>query len=140
MKDLQRYLELIVDPTFDDFTRNRQSVRHCFLACLATFHAIDRAASLVKINRANLRREWRKKSLEFQLVDIIAHHLKHMESDYGKGTIRGKIPIEYALGIGKEGDTLDVRNLYFVIRDAIRFVRQQTGLAREDSADYQTPL
>ena len=33
MNTLARYLELIVDPTWDDFHSNRRSVRRPFLAC-----------------------------------------------------------------------------------------------------------
>jgi hypothetical protein len=33
-----------VEPTFKDFERNRDSVRHTFLACVTIYHAIDRAA------------------------------------------------------------------------------------------------
>ena len=82
--DLARYLEIIVEPTFDDFSRNRASVRHAFLACVAIYHAIDRVSSPNKrggISTGNLREEWRTQSLEFTLVDIIAHHFKHVQSN-----------------------------------------------------------
>jgi hypothetical protein len=32
VKTLARYLEIIVDPTFDEFHGNRGSVRHAYLA------------------------------------------------------------------------------------------------------------
>src|ERR1017187_642084 len=38
---LARYLEVIVDPTFDDFYGDRGSVRLAYLACVAIFHAVD---------------------------------------------------------------------------------------------------
>jgi hypothetical protein len=41
MEDLERYLKDIVEPTIKDFKDNPASVRHAFLACVATFHAID---------------------------------------------------------------------------------------------------
>ena len=44
MIDLARYIESIVDPTFEDFKRNPELIRHGYLACVATYHAIDRAA------------------------------------------------------------------------------------------------
>ena len=36
MNTLARYLEVIVDPTWDDFDGNRKSPRLAFLACVAT--------------------------------------------------------------------------------------------------------
>jgi len=74
---LARYLQVIVDPTFDDFYRDRSSVRLAYLACVAIFHAVDRAADESGTRSANLRQEWCKESLEFKLVDVIAHHFKH---------------------------------------------------------------
>jgi len=77
--ELARYLEHFVDPTFEDFKKNPLSMRHAFLACVATYHAIDRAA--YPKTSANLRRDWRRESLEFRIVDIVAHHFKHVRSD-----------------------------------------------------------
>ena len=74
VKTLARYLEVIVDPTFDDFYRDRGSARLAYLACVAIFHAVDRAAEESGTRSANLRQEWCKESLEFKLVDVIAHH------------------------------------------------------------------
>jgi hypothetical protein len=79
MDTLARYLELIVDPTFDDFAANRGSVRHAFLACVTIFHAIDRAAEEKGQRAAHLRQLWCKESVEFKLVDVIAHHFKHVK-------------------------------------------------------------
>lgn len=45
MKTLARYLEVIVDPTFDDFYRDRRSVRLAYLACVVIYHSVDRAAN-----------------------------------------------------------------------------------------------
>jgi hypothetical protein len=56
--DLGRYLELIVEPTFDEFEKNRASVRHAFLTCVAIYHAIDRVSYPNK--PGNLRKEWGK--------------------------------------------------------------------------------
>ena len=44
VNDFAEYMELIVEPTFEDFQRNGGSVRHAYLACLAIYHAVDRAA------------------------------------------------------------------------------------------------
>ena len=118
--DLGRYLELIVEPTFDEFKKNRASVRHAFLTCVAIYHAIDRASYPNK--PGNLRKEWGKQSLEFKLVDIIAHHFKHVHSsDEIIGIRRPGLPISRALGFNDAGDQMDLRNLFFVIRDAMKF-------------------
>jgi hypothetical protein len=128
MDTLARYLELIVDPTFDDFAANRGSVRHAFLACVTIFHAIDRAAEEKGQRAAHLRQLWCKESVEFKLVDVIAHHFKHVKSSDEKiPPSRPGLPIGHALGFNQAGDEMDLRNLYFVIRDAVRFVHRKAG-------------
>lgn len=123
---LGRYLELIVDPTWDDYHKNRESVRHAFLACVTIFHAIDRVAEEKGERAAHLRQLWWAESLEFKLVDVIAHHFKHVKSsDERIPASRPGLPIGFALGFNEAGDTMDLRNLYFVIRDAVRFVHQK---------------
>jgi hypothetical protein len=127
MKSLARYLELIVDPTLEDFTKNPTSLRHAFLACVAIFHAIDRASEEKGISRGNLRREWGK-TAEFKIVDIVAHHFKHVVSDDEKNIERRRkpsIPITFVLGFNDAGDQMELRNLFFVIRDAVKFVHKQ---------------
>jgi hypothetical protein len=47
---------------------------------VAIFHAVDRAAEEKGTRSANLRQGWSKESLEVKLVDIIAHHFKHVQS------------------------------------------------------------
>lgn len=128
MKTLARYLEVIVDPTFDEFYRDRGSVRLAYLACVAIFHAVDRAADESGIRSAKLRQEWRNESLEFTLVDVIAHHFKHVRSSDEKipPTRRG-IPIGHALGFDETGESMDLRNIYYQIRDAVRFVHKKAG-------------
>ena len=37
-------MELIVEPTLEEYNRNSASVRHAYLACLVTYYAVDRAA------------------------------------------------------------------------------------------------
>jgi hypothetical protein len=117
MKTLARYLEIIVDPTFDDFHGNRGSVRHAYLTCVAIFHAADRVAEENGKRAAVVRQDWCKESLEFKLVDVLAHHFKHVQS----------LPIAFALGFDECGEAMDLRNLYYVIRDAVRFVHQKAG-------------
>jgi hypothetical protein len=128
MKTLARYLEIIVDPTFDDFYANRSSIRLAYLTAIAIFHAVDRMAEETGKSSAHWRQVWANESMEFKLVDILAHHVKHVRSNDERipATTPG-IPIGFALGFGEDGEGLDVRNLYFVIRDAVRFVHSKAG-------------
>lgn len=122
MNDLSRYLDLIVDPTITDFQRNPTSVRHAFLACLVTYHAIDR----VRSPPGNLRKKWGKESLEFAAVDLIAHRFKHVKHKGDKNPKPDTIPLTFALGFDKEGEKLELRNLYFLVRGAAKFIRNQS--------------
>jgi hypothetical protein len=72
MDGLTRYLKVIAEPTVEEFKRNPSSVRHAFLACVATYHAIDRVAYPKSVG--NLRKTWGKESVEFKVVDIVAHN------------------------------------------------------------------
>jgi hypothetical protein len=128
MNTLARYLEVIVDPTFDDFYRHRDSARLAYLACVAIFHAVDRAADESGSRSANLRQEWCSESLEFKLVDVIAHHFKHVKSsDERLPPTRAGIPIGRVLGFDETGESMDLRNIYYLIRDAVRFVHKKAG-------------
>ena len=128
MNTLKRYLEVIVDPTWDDFHSNRGPARHAFLAFVAIFHSVDRFAEGSGKKSGYFRKLWGQENKEFHLVDIIAHHFKHVLSDdeRNKGNRPG-IPIGWALGFDEAGDTMDLRNLYYVIRDAVRFVHGKAG-------------
>jgi hypothetical protein len=128
MNTLARYLEVIVDPTWDDFHAKRDSPRLAFLACVAIFHAVDRVAETEGKEAAHFRQVWAKESEEFKLVDIIAHHFKHVLSNDERNLgNRPGIPIGLALGFNETGDKMDLRNLYYVIRDAVRFVHRKAG-------------
>ena len=128
MKTLARYLEVIVDPTFDEFLGNTGSFRHAYLTCVAIFHSVDRAAEENGVRPAKLRQDWCRESLEFKLVDILAHHFKHVQSSDEKiPAPRPGLPIRLALGFDEAGESMDLRNLYFVIRDAVRFVHKKAG-------------
>jgi hypothetical protein len=81
---------------------------------------------------------WRSKSLQFTVVDMVAHHFKHIISNDEKGSPQeGHLPLpSLVFGRGalntfacntrasNEGG-IDLHNLHFVILDAIKFVRQQ---------------
>jgi len=145
---LARYLETIVEPTFEDFKRNPLSQRHAFLACVAAYHAIDRATYPAK--PSNLRKEWREKSLQFKIVDMIAHHFKHVRSDdekhpprypgiplsrivFGAGTLNSYCLNTRAFNQGG----MDLHNLHFIIQDAIKFLHQQAAQPEPKSRSRQ---
>jgi hypothetical protein len=71
--EVERFLAEIVDPTIRDFESNPASVRHAFLACLTTFHALDRFEG-----KRNLRKSFRDELPEFAVVDRVAHAFKHV--------------------------------------------------------------
>jgi len=75
MNDALRYIETIVEPTINDFKANPTSVRHAFLACVATFHTVDYLTHPHK--PATLRQKLRSKSSDFRIVDDVAHAFKH---------------------------------------------------------------
>ena len=139
MDALNRYLKLKVEPTVDEFKRNPTSIRHAYLACVATYHAIDRIA--YPGPRGNLRKAWRKASMEFALVDIVAHDFKHVKSTQHRA-VPGAIPISLALyaRIGSMGfnthmlnDTGEVnslRHLVFVVQEAVKFLRCRAASVR----------
>ncbi len=127
MNTLKRYLELIVDPTFDEFDA-KPDVRLAFLTSVAIFHSVDRIAEQTGEKAATLRQRWCKESLDFKLVDVIAHHFKHVRSSDEKiPADKPGIAIGHVLGFNEVGDTLDLRNLSYVIRDAVRFVHLKAG-------------
>jgi hypothetical protein len=109
-------------------------MRHAFLACVAIYHAVDRAAYPEK--PGNLLKGWRKQSLDFKLAEIVANHFKHVKSSDEKVSGPG-IPISLALGLSDSVETMELRNFFFVIRDAIKFLHQQ-ALARSRRGEGQS--
>ena len=115
---LSEYLDFIVQPTFEDYGRNPHSARHAFLACIAVFHCVDRAA--YPKSPGNLRKEWRRESFEFLIVDMFAHHIKHVQSSDETYVPKGSgIPFSFLL------KDMDHHNMHFVVRDAITFIHHQ---------------
>jgi hypothetical protein len=137
MDCLARYIELIIEPTFEEFRRNPGSVRHAYLPCLVTYHAIDRAAYPAKSDK--LLDEWRKKSKDFMLVEVVALHLKHVKSrDARRPLPPDALRITHLLGLEGNGEGLETRNLFFVVRDVIKFLHDQ--VKRSESPAEKFPL
>jgi hypothetical protein len=145
---LARYIELKVEPTFEDFKRNPRSIQHAFLACAAIYHAIDRVA--YPDDPGDLRKEWQQKSFQFLIVDMVAHHFKHVLSDIEKSpTPANTIPLSFVVfgrggpgTVAEAGEQMELRNLFFVVRDAIRFLHDQarafeSGICPPGSAEAQ---
>lgn len=144
MNTLARYLELIVDPTWDDFHKNRDSGRHAFLVCVTLYHAIDRVAEAEGKDASHFRQIWATEYPDFKLIDVIAHHLKHVLSNDERNLgNRPGLPIGWALGFTEDGADMNLRGLYSVIRDTVRFVHRKAGTEHpalpEPSAPQRQP-
>ena len=132
---LKHYLKKFVDPTYGDFKRSPRSERLAFLACVAAYHAIDRAA--YPRSAGNLRKKWAKECPQFVVVDMVAHHFKHVGSDFEKAP-RKKDTIPLAglvFGHGTYNTAayntvaynqsgMELRNLSFVIGEVIKFLHK----------------
>jgi hypothetical protein len=110
---LVQYLELIVEPTLDDFRKNPLSVRHAYLAAVVTYHAIDRAAYPRK-SRVLLEK-WRKESPEFGIVELVANQLKHVKANEGPA-VPGRIPISAAIFGRMAYNTTPYRRSQYLLR------------------------
>jgi hypothetical protein len=65
-------------------------------------------------------------SCTLSLKDL--QHFKHVQSSDEKiPSTRPGLPIGLALGFDEAGEGMDLRNLYFVIRDAVRFIHRKAG-------------
>jgi hypothetical protein len=61
------------------------------------------------------------------LVDVLARHFKHLQSSDEKiPASHPGVPIGRVLGFDESGEAMDLRNLYYVIRD-VRFVHRKAG-------------
>jgi hypothetical protein len=77
MTDAQTYFDEMVVPTLGDFETAPASIRRAFLACVVLFHTVDYlAAGLAK--KQNLRKQFRRESVDFAIVDRVAHAFKHL--------------------------------------------------------------
>ena len=146
MEDLERYLNEIVDPTIADFEKHPSSVRHAFLACVATYHAVDYLAH-PKRSAGNLAKTWRDQSRAFRIVDHVAHAFKHVTSERSNQTLRAKEVLnasevisvpgafgpEFSDGFQVAKVTLEsdpTGNILRSLQEAAKFLRQE--LVREN--------
>jgi hypothetical protein len=136
MNALARYLDLIVEPTVEQFERNERSIRHAYLACVATYHAVDRASYPER--PYEVAEDWRQRSDAFALVEIVALDFKHVKSTKNKappgaipvgGALYGDMDFNYHM-LNDTGELAALHNLVFVVRDAVTFLRQQAEATR----------
>lgn len=130
MNDFAEYMELIVEPMWEEYRRNSTSVRHAYLACVVVYHAVDRAA--YPDEPFALAEEWKSESQEFMLIDEVAQHFKHGRRRWVKKA-KEKDPdallITHPLGLEGGLDGLETHSLFFLVRDAITFLREKVKLA-----------
>ena len=129
MNDLVSYLKLIVEPTVEEFRRNPSSIRHAYLACVATYHASDRAA--YPRNPDGLQQEWREKSREFAIVEGCALDFKHVKSRRQNrpplSISRPSFAILGQMGFGTyafndTGQLEALRQILYAVEEAVKFL------------------
>ncbi len=126
MNSLAQYTELIVEPTYAEFKRNSGSVRHAYLACLVIYHAVDRAA--YPDDPHDLTQQWVAESQAFMLIAEVALHFKHGTRRWvKKAKEENPDALLITRPLGLEGDLggLELHALYFLIRDALIFLREK---------------
>jgi hypothetical protein len=126
VNDLSEYMEIIVEPTFDDFKKNSGSVRHAYVACLVIYHAVDRAA--YPDEARTLAEQWRSESLAFMLIEEVAQHFKHGQRRWvrkAKEKNPDALLITHPLGLEGDLEGLETHALYFQARDAVMFLREK---------------
>ena len=122
MSRLGEYVKEVVEPTFKDFQED-STPRRAFLAAVAIYHAIDRAAEdMGRKSSGNLRKEWGDVSMAFKLVDVVAHRFKHTKSDD-----EPKRPEQwnYYLSFADVLRRTTVIQFNYTMKDAISFLKEQ---------------
>jgi hypothetical protein len=130
VNDLAQYMELIVEPTFEEYKRNTTSVRHAYLACLVSYHAVDRAA----YEAGPLAEQWRLESQDFMLIEEVAQHFKHGRRRWvkkAKAENPDALLVTHLLGLEGDLKGLETHSLFFLVRDAVAFLRQKAKLLAE---------
>ena len=142
MNALTQYLKTMVDPTVNEFVRNPLSPRHAYIACVVTYHAIDRVTYL-KGNDDKIKTEWRKLSPAFAMVEVMTLDLKHVKSKHHR-PVPNRIPVGFALlgsmgfnthTFNDTGRNESLRNLSFLVQDAVKFLHQQARVIDREETD-----
>jgi hypothetical protein len=133
MNDLAEYIELIVEPTWEEYRKNSGSARLAYLTCVVAYHAVDRAAYPDE-EPSELAEKWAAESKPFMLVAEVAMHLKHGTRRWvKKAKEQDPDALLITLPLGLQGGLagLETRNLFFQIRDTIIFLRTKVAGAVE---------
>jgi hypothetical protein len=126
---LGQYMAIIVEPTYEEYRKNSNSVRHAYLACLVAYHAVDRAAYPNEPN--SLAEKWASESLAFMLIAEVALHFKHGTRRWVKKAKKENpdaLLITHPLGLEGDLDGLELHSLYFQVRDAVLFLQEKAKL------------
>jgi len=134
---LSIYLKTMVEPTVDEFMRNPLSPRHAYIACVVTYHAIDRVTyGKTRDEEEAIKKDWREQSTDFAMIEVLALDLKHVKSKR-HGSRPKTIPVGAVL-MGTMGfnsslfnDTgrhESLRNISFLVMEAVKFIQRKAEL------------
>jgi hypothetical protein len=149
VKDLERYLNEIVEPTVNDFRQQPSSVRIGFLACVAIYHSIDYLAfpedrlrwdgKEHRAKRQRLRKQFGEENEQFRLASEAVNAFKHVKTTSKRGLEASEVyerPPAMAgrrmMGISMFGDmtgavVTDGHDLLQVVTQALSFLRSKTS-------------
>ena len=125
--ELDKYVDLIVNPTLDELQRDLLTPRRSFIACLVTAHCVDR----VTMQGATARQIWRRQCVEFGFVEYVCNTTKHVSADSEQAPpIVNAIPMRALLPMGLNESTLGSsgthpHNVLGACREVVRFARKE---------------
>jgi hypothetical protein len=147
VKDLERYLNEIVEPTVDDFRTKPSNVRIGFLTCVVIDHSVDYLAlpgdrsrwdsKEHQINRKRLRTLFKDENEQFRIASDVANAFKHVKARNKRGLEASEVyerPPALAgrmmVGVSMLGDTtgavvVDGHDLLPVATEALHFLRSK---------------
>jgi hypothetical protein len=141
---LTQYLKTMVERTVEEFARNPLSPRLAYIACVVTYHTIDRVTyGKSQKEEAAIKKEWRKLSPAFAMVEVMALDLKHVKSKHHR-PVPNRIPVGFALlgSMGFNTHTFNdtgrndaLRNISFLVQDAVKFLHKQAELIDPQEPD-----
>jgi hypothetical protein len=126
VEDLDRYLDEIVEPIVKEFEENPSSVRHAFVACVVVFHTIDYLA--FPRSSSTLRQMFRKDSIDFALIDEVAHAFKHVETGKPQSRLNvGKVISHGGAFSNDFSDDFDISKVTVIDRPGINLLSSVKG-------------
>jgi hypothetical protein len=131
LHELNKYVDLIVNPTLDDLQGNLKSPRLAFIACLVTAHCLDRLTD----QQAHARQIWRNRCNEFGFVEYVCNTTKHVSADSPLAPKKANaIPMHFLLPafntmpfntapLGASGT--HPHNVLLACREVVRFAQEE---------------